>query len=211
MIYWDHSSAQPKRHLDRFSRFYTDDRRMSLYFTMGCPFPPQNCPFPWGHLDRQLIHGSLGRHESSTKRHLDRFGRFCRAHYCDRPTDRPRYSVGNNRPAMRSNNNAKWPGLILSSSTTGLLTEGRAFQRFIADAIRSKYQIHKITTITTRLMDSRMTRYQKNIHLLTPRLSGYYTAPLTNFIHFLRFTASSLSGLTIFFYNPTPTFLSKMP
>jgi len=27
------------------SRFCTDDRRVSLYFTMG---PPQNCPFPWG-------------------------------------------------------------------------------------------------------------------------------------------------------------------
>jgi len=36
------------------------------------------------------------------KRRLDRFSRFCRAHYrptvTDRPTDRPRYSVCNNRP-----------------------------------------------------------------------------------------------------------------
>ena len=40
------------------------------------------------------------------KRHLDRFSRFCTAHYCDRPTDwqtdrhtdTPRYSVCNNRP-----------------------------------------------------------------------------------------------------------------
>jgi len=29
----------------------TDDRRVSLYFTMGRPFSPQNCPFPWGDLD----------------------------------------------------------------------------------------------------------------------------------------------------------------
>ena len=27
---------------------------------------------------------------------------FCGAHDCDRPTDRPRYSVGNNRPHLRS-------------------------------------------------------------------------------------------------------------
>jgi len=37
-----------------------------LYFTMGCPFSPQNCAFPWGDLDPHLIHGSLGPLESST-------------------------------------------------------------------------------------------------------------------------------------------------
>jgi len=37
-------------HLDRFSRFWTHDRRVSLYFTMGRgrPFPPQDCPFRRG-------------------------------------------------------------------------------------------------------------------------------------------------------------------
>jgi len=44
-IPWTHPSPQLKRHLDRFSRFCADDRRVSLYFTMGRPFPPQNCPF----------------------------------------------------------------------------------------------------------------------------------------------------------------------
>jgi len=49
MIPWAHPSPQPKQHLDRFSRFCTgDSRRVSLYFTMGWPFLPQNCPFPWG-------------------------------------------------------------------------------------------------------------------------------------------------------------------
>jgi len=51
MISTVHLSAQTKRHLDWLSRFCTDDRRMSLYFTMGRqfrPFSPQNCPFPWG-------------------------------------------------------------------------------------------------------------------------------------------------------------------
>jgi len=58
-------SPQPKRHLDRFSRLCTDDRRVSLYFTMGRPFPSQNCPFPWGS-GPHLIPGSLDPPESST-------------------------------------------------------------------------------------------------------------------------------------------------
>jgi len=48
MIPTAHPNLLPKRHLDQFSRFCTDDRRVSLYFTMGRPFNPQNCPFPWG-------------------------------------------------------------------------------------------------------------------------------------------------------------------
>ena len=37
------------------------------------------------------------------KRHLDRFGGFCRGHDRDRPTDdRPRYSVCNSRPHLRT-------------------------------------------------------------------------------------------------------------
>ena len=43
----------------------------------------------WAHLSPQ------------PKRHLDRFRRFCRAHYCGRRSDRRRYSVCNNRPRLR--------------------------------------------------------------------------------------------------------------
>jgi len=39
---------------------------VSLYFTMGRPFPPQNCPFPWGDLEPHLMRGSLGPPEPST-------------------------------------------------------------------------------------------------------------------------------------------------
>jgi len=39
MILWTHLSPQRKWHLDRFSHFCTDDRRVSLYFTTGRPFP----------------------------------------------------------------------------------------------------------------------------------------------------------------------------
>ena len=56
-----------KQRLHRFSRFCTDDHRLSLYFRMGRPLPPNNCPFPWGDLDRHLTHGFLGPPESSTK------------------------------------------------------------------------------------------------------------------------------------------------
>ena len=51
MIPMAHPSTQPKRHPYRFSRLCTDDRRVSLYFTMGRPFFPKICPFPWGDLD----------------------------------------------------------------------------------------------------------------------------------------------------------------
>jgi len=48
MLPWDHSSPNPKPHLDWFSRFCTAHSRKLLCFAMGRPFPPQNCPFPWG-------------------------------------------------------------------------------------------------------------------------------------------------------------------
>jgi len=43
-------SSQPKRHLDRFSHFCTDDRTLS-YTLHRDALPPQNCPFRWGYLD----------------------------------------------------------------------------------------------------------------------------------------------------------------
>jgi len=58
LIPWAILSPQYKRHNDRFSRFRTGDRRVSLYVTMGRPFTPHNCPFPWGDLDLHLIRGS---------------------------------------------------------------------------------------------------------------------------------------------------------
>ena len=45
-------SVQPSLHRRPY------DRRVSLYFTMGRPFPPKKiCPFPW-ELDRHLIHSA---------------------------------------------------------------------------------------------------------------------------------------------------------
>jgi len=70
-----HSSPQPKRQIDRFSRFCTAHGRRSLYFTMGDPFP-QKCPFSWGDLDPHLIRDSLSQTEPTVQRHLDRFSCF---------------------------------------------------------------------------------------------------------------------------------------
>jgi len=58
-IPWAHPSPQPKRHLDSFSRFCTDDHRVSLYFTMGYPFPLKIAN-SHGDVDPHVIHGSLG-------------------------------------------------------------------------------------------------------------------------------------------------------
>jgi len=44
---WFLCPSKPKRHLDRFSRFCTAHRRVSLYFTMGLTVPSK-LPFPWG-------------------------------------------------------------------------------------------------------------------------------------------------------------------
>jgi len=40
--------------------------RASVYFTMGRPFAPQNCPFPW-RSKPLLTHGSLGQCKSSNQ------------------------------------------------------------------------------------------------------------------------------------------------
>jgi len=61
---------------------------VSLYFTMLHPFPPPNCPFPWGDADSHLVHGSLGPLESSTQTISRSVQPFLQAHYCDRQTDR---------------------------------------------------------------------------------------------------------------------------
>jgi len=44
MIPRAHLNAEPKRHLDRFCRICADDRRVSLYFTMGRHFPLKIAP-----------------------------------------------------------------------------------------------------------------------------------------------------------------------
>jgi len=83
-----------QRYLDRFSHFCTARGRAYVgLLHNGPPFPLKIAPFhgdlnpilnmvPWDHASPQA------------KRHVDRFSRFCRAHYCDRPTDRQTTLLG---------------------------------------------------------------------------------------------------------------------
>jgi len=43
-----HARACPFPNSNAHSHLCTDDRRVSVYFIMGRPFPTKNCPFPWG-------------------------------------------------------------------------------------------------------------------------------------------------------------------
>ena len=96
---WASCSPQAKRHLDRFCSFCTDDRKVSLYFTMGRPFAPRNCPFPWGSgpPSNTWFSGPTGvlspNYISSGSAVFAGLTSV---------TDRPRYSVSNNRPHIRT-------------------------------------------------------------------------------------------------------------
>jgi len=61
----------------------------------------KNCPFLQGTLDLHLIHGSLGPPESLTEMASRSVQPFCRAHYCDRETDRLCHLVYNSKPHLR--------------------------------------------------------------------------------------------------------------
>ena len=67
---------------------YTTAEAPSQCFSMGRT-TPIIAPSRGRHLKHNLIHGSLGPCESSPKRHLDRFSRFCIAHPCAQHTDTP--------------------------------------------------------------------------------------------------------------------------
>ena len=76
-------------------------RRVPLYFTMGCPSPPQNCSFP-REMWTPLTHGSLDAPETSTQsRSVQPLLQGLLLRQTDRQTDRPRNSVCNNRPYLR--------------------------------------------------------------------------------------------------------------
>jgi len=86
MLHWAHTSPNPKRHLNRFGRFCTGHRRLSLYFTKGRPFSPSKLPTPveiW-----TPSNTSFGRRKSSTQTAPESLQPFCRAHYGDRQTHR---------------------------------------------------------------------------------------------------------------------------
>jgi len=101
---------------------YTNDRRVSLYFTMGYP-PPSKLPLPVGDVDPDLMHGSLGPPKSSTQTASRLFQLFLQSslmwqtgRQTDRPTDHATRSVTMGciyvrSTAMRPNNNG-WRWLV---------------------------------------------------------------------------------------------------
>ena len=98
------------------SRFCTDDRKVSLYFTMGRPLPPKIAHF-LGNLDlsNMWFLGPPPHPSPQSKWHLDRFSRFGGlTTVTDGQTDRPRYLVSNNRhvyvhsTAMQPSNNRQF-------------------------------------------------------------------------------------------------------
>jgi len=96
MLPWTHPSWHRKRHLNRFSRFCTAHGKMSLYFTMGRPFSPENCPFTWRDMNPHLTHGSFGPPESTTQtasRAVQPFLQGSRSWQTDRQTDHATPSV----------------------------------------------------------------------------------------------------------------------
>jgi len=61
-----HSSPQPKRQTDRFSRFCTANGTKCLYLTMGALIH-QKCPFPLGIWTSHVTHDALGPCEPTTE------------------------------------------------------------------------------------------------------------------------------------------------
>jgi len=64
----------PKRHLDRFSRFFPQ------LTTLGRAWIVQSY-LPGGtNVDAELVHRAFGQHECTPNRHLDPFNCFCAVH-----------------------------------------------------------------------------------------------------------------------------------
>ena len=114
---------KPKRHLDQFSHFCTAHCTVSLYFTMGRPYLPSKLPLPMADLDPIPYMAPWAHQSPQHKHHLDWFSRFAGlTTVTDRltDTDRPRYSVCNNRPHQRFNvystamrpKMSFWPGFV---------------------------------------------------------------------------------------------------
>ena len=100
---WAHPRPQPKRHLYRFSRFCAAHGTESLYLTMSRTFLPRNCHFARGSAlpsNTWLLYSV--RVHSPNRISIGSAVFAGLTSVTDRPTDRPRYSVYNNRPHLRS-------------------------------------------------------------------------------------------------------------
>ena len=80
-----------------FAQLITDDPYTLQWAALSIKIVPLRT---WD-LDPRLTHGSLGQPVSMSQTPSRSVQPFCRAHDRDRQTDRPRYSVCNNRPHLR--------------------------------------------------------------------------------------------------------------
>jgi len=148
MLISAHPNTQPKRQIDRFSRFCTAYCRKSLYFPFpkNCPFrggsgPPSNTWFPGPTLvlnsngisiGSAVLQGSL-------------------AWQTDWQTDRPRYSVGNSMPHL-----ARHVVLLCSLITN----EGRKTSTAV------KIFIHQTAIYRIDMQSSEKKPYHENVQRL---------------------------------------------
>jgi len=102
-------SLEPKWHLDQFSRFFHRWLQSVPILYNLTPIPPSKLPLPMGDLDSHLIHGSLDPPESSVQTASWSVQLFLQGsvlwqtdRQTNRLTNRPRHSVGNNRPHLHT-------------------------------------------------------------------------------------------------------------
>ena len=83
------------------SAVFARDCRVSIYFTMARPFPPSKLPLFLGDVDHHLMCSFLGQLESSIQTASQSVQPFLQGSLAWQ-TDRPCYSVGNNRLHLRT-------------------------------------------------------------------------------------------------------------
>jgi len=91
----DHTSPQPKRHLDRFCYLCTDDRGVSLYFTVVCLFSLKIAPSHvgiWTSFNMWFIDPTWVRNANANLIVSAIFAGLTDLQ-SDRKTERPHYSV----------------------------------------------------------------------------------------------------------------------
>jgi len=108
-IPWTEPSPHPKRHLNLFSHFLHRSRQQVPMLYNGPTLSSQNFPLHGGS-GPHLIYGSLAHPNPQTK-------------WTDRPTDRPNYSVCNNRPHLRT---AMWPNNNNTNKQTVIMTNSKS-------------------------------------------------------------------------------------
>ena len=111
MVSWSQQSPQPKRHLDRFSRFCTDNRSVPILYN-GTPFSPKKLSLPmgiWTPSNTWFPGASRVLNPNGISIGSAVFAGLTSV--TDWPTDTPCYSVGNKRPRVHMQYCDVWEAL----------------------------------------------------------------------------------------------------